>query len=38
MIELAVVTGWSLAELQALDDYELATVVDVLEERSRRRG
>jgi hypothetical protein len=38
MIELALSTGWSLAELRALDEFELATVVDVLAERSRRRG
>lgn len=39
MIELAVATGWAPAELQALDDDQLATLVDVLQERgSRRRG
>jgi hypothetical protein len=36
MIGLAVATGWTLAELRELDDRELATVVDVLEERSQR--
>lgn len=36
-VELAVALGWTLADVVALDDHELATVVDVLEER-RRRG
>jgi hypothetical protein len=40
MIELAVVTGWSLEELEALDDVELATFVAVVAERhgGRRRA
>lgn len=38
MIELAIATGWSPRELRALDDVDLATVVDVLEARSRRRA
>jgi hypothetical protein len=38
MIELAVVTGWSLDAIAALDDVELATFVDVVAERGRRRG
>ena len=33
MIELAVALGWTLAEVRALDDAELATLVDVLEAR-----
>ena len=36
MIELAVATGWRLEELEALDEVELATFVDVLEERQAR--
>ena len=36
MVELAVATGRPLAELRELDDVELATVVDVLEQRARR--
>jgi hypothetical protein len=40
IIELAIVTGWRPAELQALDDVSLATLVDVLAERAngKRRG
>jgi|KBSMisStaDraftv2_1062788.scaffolds.fasta_scaffold33557_3 hypothetical protein len=38
MIELAVATGWTLSELRELDDAELATLVDVLGSRGRRRG
>jgi hypothetical protein len=37
MIELAVALERPLSELTELDDVELATVLDVLEER-RRRG
>jgi hypothetical protein len=37
MIELAVATGWTLDELRRLDDEELATLVDVLDARGRRR-
>ena len=37
MIELAVATGWRLADLQALDDVELATLVDVLTARGATR-
>ena len=33
MIELALATGWELERLEALDEAELATVVDVLERR-----
>ena len=36
MIELAVALRWPVAELLALDDHELATVVAVLEERAER--
>lgn len=39
MVELAVATGWRLDALEALDDVELATFVDVLAERNGgRRG
>jgi len=38
MIELAVATGWTLAEVRELDDDELATLIDVLASRSSRRG
>jgi hypothetical protein len=38
MIELAVATGWPPSELRSLDDDDLATVIDVLERRSSRRG
>lgn len=34
MIELAVSLGWPLADVMALDDTELATVVSVLEARA----
>ncbi len=34
MVELCLVTGISPAELLALDDVELATLVDVLAERN----
>jgi hypothetical protein len=37
MIELAIASGMSLAELRELDDDELATVVDVIAARGRRR-
>jgi hypothetical protein len=33
VIELAVALGWRLEDVRALDDVELATVVDVLEAR-----
>jgi hypothetical protein len=35
VIALALATGQSIVELQALSDVELATVVAVLEERER---
>jgi hypothetical protein len=40
MIELVVLTGWRLDELEALDEEELATLVDVYLERhgGRPRG
>ena len=34
MIELAVATGWSLEALEALDDAQLATFVDVVKTRN----
>jgi hypothetical protein len=34
MIELAVALGWTLADVQALDDVEVATLVSVLEARA----
>jgi hypothetical protein len=34
VIELAVALGWPLEAVRALDDAELATVVDVLEARN----
>jgi hypothetical protein len=37
MIELAVVTGWTLPELAELDDADLATLVDVLRARGAPR-
>lgn len=37
MVELAFATGWRLEELERLDDATLATLVDVLQERSSRR-
>ena len=37
MIELAVATGWSLEALEALDDVQLSTFVDVLKSRGERR-
>lgn len=37
MIELAVATGWAPSELARLDDEQVATLVDVLEEQGRRR-
>jgi len=36
MIELALATGWTPTELRALDELELATLIDVLEHRGRR--
>jgi hypothetical protein len=36
MIELAVALGRPLSDLEALDDAELATMLDVLEQRERR--
>jgi hypothetical protein len=36
MIELAVAVGWTLEELERLDDVQLATMIDVLERRARR--
>jgi len=40
MLELVVLTGWRLDELEALEPAELATLVDVELERHgvRRRG
>lgn len=38
MLELAVATGWTLAELRALDGDELATLADVVVSRSGARG
>jgi len=38
VIELAVATGWAPSELRALDDDDLATVIDVLASRSSRRA
>jgi hypothetical protein len=38
MIELAVATGWPPSELDRLDDEELATLVEVLGKRSKRRA
>ena len=38
MIELAVATGWPPSELRSLSDDDLATVIDVLNSRSSRRG
>ena len=38
MVELAFALERPLHELEELTDVELATFVDVLEERSRRRG
>jgi hypothetical protein len=38
MIELAIVLGWRLDDVEALDDVQLATLVDVLQERETRRG
>lgn len=32
-IELAIATGWTLEAVRALDDRELATVLDVVQER-----
>ena len=32
-LELALALGWTLAQIDELDDAELATLVDVLEER-----
>ena len=37
MIELAIALGWSLDEVAALDDADLATVADVLAARARAR-
>ena len=33
MIELALTLGWRLSDLDALEDVELATIVDVLGNR-----
>ena len=38
MIELALATERPLAEIEGLSDAELATVIDVLEERGRARA
>jgi hypothetical protein len=38
MIELAVATGWPPSAIRELDDDELATLIDVLDRRSARRG
>jgi hypothetical protein len=38
MIELAVAIGWPVGDLLALDDAELATVVDVVAQRGARHG
>lgn len=38
MIELAVVLGWRLEDVYALDDADLATLVDVLEQRNAPAG
>ncbi len=37
MTELSLVLGWSLDEVKALDDRELSTLLDVLDERQRAR-
>jgi len=37
-LELALALGWSLEAIEALDDRELATLVDLLNERAARRG
>ena len=37
-LELALALGWSLEAVRELDDRELATLVSILEERSRRRA
>jgi len=38
MLELAIVTGRPLGELEQLELEDLATLVDVVEELGRRRG
>lgn len=32
-LELALALGWTLPEIEALDDRELATLIDLLERR-----